>query len=82
MVGVPNILPSSAHSISENSCAKLTSSGEITELEVLLKKKKKEKFLIETQYEPLVDFIAQEIARLSLDYKLVLFLVEEHFTVQ
>jgi hypothetical protein len=57
-------------------------SGEIIELEMLLEKKKEEKLLIETQYKPLVDFIAQKIERLSLNYKLVLFLVEEHFTVQ
>jgi hypothetical protein len=81
MVGVPNILPSFAHSIPENSCAKLISSGEITDLEALLKKKE-EKLLIEIQYKPLVDFIAQEIERLSLNYKLVLFLVEEYFMVQ
>jgi hypothetical protein len=82
MVGIPDILSSFVHSTPENSCAKLTNSGETTELEVLLKKKKKEKFLIETQYKPLVDFIAQEIERLSLDYKLILSLIEEHFMVQ
>jgi hypothetical protein len=82
MVGIPNILSFSAHSTPENLYAKLTSSGKITELEMLLKKKKKEKLLIKTQYKPLVDFIAQEIERLSLNYKLVLFLVEEHFIVQ
>jgi hypothetical protein len=82
MVGISNILPSFAHSTPENSCVKLTSSGEIAELEALLEKKKEKKFLIETQYKPLVDFTAQKIERLSLNYKLILFLVEEHFTVQ
>jgi hypothetical protein len=82
MVSVPNILPSFVHSTSENPHAKLTSSCEITELEALLEKKKKEKLLIEIQYKLLMDFIAQKIERLSLNYKLVLFLVEEHFMVQ
>jgi hypothetical protein len=33
MVDISNILPSFAYSTPENLCAKLTSSGEITELE-------------------------------------------------
>jgi hypothetical protein len=61
MVDVPYILPSFAHSTPENSCTKLTSSGEITELKVLLEKKKEEKLFIKTQYKPLETLLLRKL---------------------
>jgi hypothetical protein len=48
------------------SCTKLTSSGEIAELEALLEAKKEQKREMEMKYEPIVDYVVQEVQRKNL----------------
>jgi hypothetical protein len=59
--------------------AKLTTSGEIAELETLLEKKRSEMSIIHTKYNPIVDFVAEAIEKDELDYKLVLSLLSDRF---
>jgi hypothetical protein len=63
----------------DKSRTKLTSSGEIEELEELLKQKREEKEHMDRKYKPIVQFVTHAIKEDNLDYKLVLQLIADQF---
>ncbi len=59
--------------------SKLTSSGEIKQLEELLSQKKKAKEDMDLKYRPIVQIVVDAIAKDNLNYELVLELLTAHY---
>jgi hypothetical protein len=66
----------------EKTRANLTSSGEIQQLEELLKKKKEEKQLMDHKYRPIVEIATEAIKKDNLNYKLVIELIAAQFSAE
>jgi hypothetical protein len=62
-----------------NGRSDLTNSGEIQQLEELLRKKREEKELMDRKYRPLIEDVTKAIDKDSLNYELVLELLSAHY---
>jgi len=60
----------------------LTDLDDIEKLEDLLRRKKEQRILIETKYQPIIQFTVESIEENKLDYRLVLKLLKNHYEVQ
>jgi hypothetical protein len=58
---------------------KLTISGEIRQLEEILRQKKEEKECMDLKYQPIVQFVVQSIKEDNLNYKFILELICAEF---
>jgi hypothetical protein len=73
------VSPSSISTVPEIPRLKLTISGEIRQLEEILRQKKEEKECMDLKYQPIVQFVVQSIKEDNLNYKFILELICAEF---